>query len=196
MPLSQLRNVNFGKSRTGLSGSVGYTLYGFDNTVESARTTDGIFETVSGSGLYHSFISFPDDFRGFLVWDTGEVPGRIQYATEQYNYEENNPNIDLILSSSTQSSGTIEQIAQDVTYISSSIPLIQNQLTDIETTVAAVAVDVSFIKAIEGGRWIIDENVNQMIFYQDDNVTEVARFNLFDVTGSAASESVYERVRV
>jgi hypothetical protein len=39
-----------------------------------------------------------------------------------------------------------------------------------------VLTDLSFIAGIEGGRWIISGG--QMIFYLDDNTTEIARFNL------------------
>jgi len=49
---------------------------------------------------------------------------------------------------------------------------------------------------MEGGRWKIDTTTNQMIFYKADNITEVARFNLFDSSGAPASENVYERRRV
>ena len=56
--------------------------------------------------------------------------------------------------------------------------------------------DVAFIKNMEGGRWKIDTGANQMIFYQDDNTTEVARFDLFDSAGSPTSSSPYERTRV
>jgi hypothetical protein len=54
--------------------------------------------------------------------------------------------------------------------------------------------DVEFVKAIEGGRWKIINN--QMIFYDEDNSTEIARFNLFDALGVPAEESVMERQRV
>jgi hypothetical protein len=47
---------------------------------------------------------------------------------------------------------------------------------------------------IEGGRWKLENN--QMIFYEDDNSTEVARFNLFDSNGSPTMENVYDRQRV
>jgi len=57
-----------------------------------------------------------------------------------------------------------------------------------------IKTDVAFIKAIEGGRWKIVSH--QMIFYDDDNTTEIARFDLFDITGDPANESVFERVRV
>jgi len=72
------------------------------------------------------------------------------------------------------------------------------QLDDIHTDVQVIGVDVEFIKQIEGGRWKIDEVAMQMIFYEDDNVTEVARFNLLDSAGAPTGTpaDAYERVRV
>ena len=50
--------------------------------------------------------------------------------------------------------------------------------------------DLAFIKKIEGGRWRIVNN--QMIFYDEDNITEIARFNLlYD-----ENQNPVERVRV
>jgi hypothetical protein len=53
-----------------------------------------------------------------------------------------------------------------------------------------------FLKNIEGGKWKRDGV--QMIFYAEDNTTEIARFNLFDKDGDPAGELVdaFERVRV
>ena len=45
------------------------------------------------------------------------------------------------------------------------------------------------------GRWMIDEDTKQMIFYQEDNNTEMGRFNLKDRSGNASFEEVFERVR-
>lgn len=56
-----------------------------------------------------------------------------------------------------------------------------------------IQANVAFIRDIEGGRWKIDKTLKQMIFYKADNVTEVARFNLFDGDGIAAFENVFER---
>lgn len=56
--------------------------------------------------------------------------------------------------------------------------------------------DIAFIKDIEGGRWIIDHNTNQMVFYKSDNVTEVARFSLRDINGSPTSTNVFQRTRL
>jgi hypothetical protein len=52
---------------------------------------------------------------------------------------------------------------------------------------------MTFIKNIEGGRWRIVSN--QMVFYAEDNLTEIARFNLFDNAGTPAMENVFERRR-
>lgn len=175
MPLQQLKTVNFGKSRSGISGSVGYALFNTDGSVNSARTNTGVYELTASSGMYAAFVSFPDDFRGSIVWDSGETPvSRLVFATEQYNYEENNPNVDLILSQSTDVSGSLQAIS---------------------SSLGTLIADVQFIKDIEGGRWIIDESVNQMIFYKSDNTTEVARFDLKDINGDPTSTEVFERVR-
>lgn len=53
---------------------------------------------------------------------------------------------------------------------------------------------ISFIKNIEGGRWQIKDN--QMVFFKDDNKTEVAKFNLYNQSGQKTSTDVMERRRV
>lgn len=84
------------------------------------------------------------------------------------------------------------------TAVSGLTPEESQKLTDIDTNVQTLTVDVEFIKQIEGGRWKIDETANQMIFYEDDNVTEVARFNLLDSGGAPTGtpSDAYERTRV
>lgn len=57
-----------------------------------------------------------------------------------------------------------------------------------------VVSDASFAKDIEGGKWEIVGT--QMIFYKDDNTTEIARYNLFDVNGTQSTTDVYKRERV
>jgi hypothetical protein len=106
MAISQLRNVNFGSTNVNLTGSigVGFAVYDTAGTLISARTTNGVYQTLSGSGIYNAYISFPDNFRGSILWDTGG--GSPTYASEQYNYEENNPKVDLL----TQISGSIDFI--------------------------------------------------------------------------------------
>lgn len=59
-----------------------------------------------------------------------------------------------------------------------------------DTEIAALIGDITFIKDIEGGRWNLVGG--QMIFYEDDNTTEVARFDITtDVNGNPI-----ERTRV
>jgi len=58
------------------------------------------------------------------------------------------------------------------------------------------ASDIEYIKDLTEGRWLIDEATNQMVFYKADNTTEIARFDLKDISGNAASTNVFERVKV
>lgn len=167
MSLSQLRNVNFGRNRANVTGStgVGYAVLDTAGTVVTPRTTAGVYQLTSGSGLYAAYISFPDSFRGQVLWDCPAITGSLgqilsqSFATEQYNYEENNPLVDDTNAKVTQMSGTIGQL-YDIQY----------------------------------GRWKIV--ANQMIFYKDDNVTEVVRFNLFDDVGAPSMDAVFERTKV
>src|SRR4051812_11997855 len=104
MSLTQLRNANFGKTKSNLTGTtgVGYTLLSFDGSENVARTTAGVYQLTSGSGLYAAYVSFPDSFRGQIMWDTGEVLlASRAFAAEQYNYEENNPKVDSIYATLT-----------------------------------------------------------------------------------------------
>jgi len=77
------RSVAFGSSKTGL-GSVGMTLLNPDGTEHTARSTVGIYEMAGGG--YGKNISFPDNWKGILKWDSGE--GSPIYAYEDYNYLE------------------------------------------------------------------------------------------------------------
>jgi len=91
MAISQLRTANFGKSKSNLTGStgVGYTLYDSTGAEAVARTTSGVYQLLSGSGIYSAYISFPDSFNGSILWDTAEAGAALAYASEQYNTEEN-----------------------------------------------------------------------------------------------------------
>jgi len=159
MSIQQLRNCNFGPSKANATGSlgVGYQVLDSAGTVTVSRTTTGVYQTAPG--IYAAYITFPDNFRGQVLWDTGSVFLNKLYATEQFNFEENNPNVDTILSLTTQISGTTAQL-YDIQY----------------------------------GRWKIINN--QMIFYKEDNSTEVVRFDLFDDTGSPTMDAVFDRVKV
>jgi len=63
-----------------------------------------------------------------------------------------------------------------------------------DTLATALLEDVEFIKDVEGGRWKILNN--QLIFYKEDNITEIAKFNLFDKLDAPTDVDVYERVRI
>lgn len=151
MPLQQLRNVNFGRLKSGATGptGVGYRLLDAAGSIVLARTTTGVYQTAPG--IYAANITFPDDFHGQVLWDTGTYFPINYCATEQYNVEENDPRV------------------------------------------AAIKQDTTKIYDIQFGRWLIDGN--QMIFYKEDNYTEIARFDLYDADGNPTMDAVFERVR-
>lgn len=158
--LDQLRNANFGRSNADATGSsgVGYTLFDVSGSIVSPRTTVGVYQLESGSGLYAAYVSFPDRFRGQIMWDTGALFPTKSYAVEQFNVEENDPVTYPTYSAVLQMSSSVETIRQ-----------------------------------FSEGRWRIVGD--QMLFYDKDNTTLVATFNLYDDTGSPTMDAVFERVR-
>jgi len=64
----------------------------------------------------------------------------------------------------------------------------------LENTLNTIASNVDTIKEIEVGKWQMVNN--QLILYKADNVTEIARFALFDENNEPTMESVVKRVRV
>lgn len=74
--------VSFGSAKGGLS-TVGYTIYGNDGAVVAPRSTSGVVEVGTNTGIYVAPIEMPD-YDAVLLWDTGE--GTPKYATEDYQY--------------------------------------------------------------------------------------------------------------
>jgi hypothetical protein len=62
------------------------------------------------------------------------------------------------------------------------------------TTAGSLAALIQFLVDIEGGRWRIVGD--QMIFYKEDNLTEVTRFDLKDASGNPTMNDVMERTKV
>jgi hypothetical protein len=56
-----------------------------------------------------------------------------------------------------------------------------------------VKMDQKMARYIHTGRWEVDESTKQMIFYQDDNSTEIARYALFDRNGNSSIQELFER---
>ena len=61
-------------------------------------------------------------------------------------------------------------------------------------TVGYLEEDIALIKDIESGVWEIKDN--KMIFYKEDGVTEVIKFDLFDDKGKPSMETVFKRSRI
>lgn len=168
MPNLMLQNVDFGSSRADQTGSsgVGYVLMDENGATVAVRTTTGVYQLASGSGLYAAYVSWPDSFNGQIMWDCPAFTGsnsfvyNQSFATEDYNVQSNDP---VVEATYDLLSGTIAPQVQSV-------------------------YDLTF------GRWKIDPIANTMTFYRPDNVTVVAVFNLLDSSGAPAYDGVFQRV--
>jgi hypothetical protein len=87
MPCEVNRTVNFGTTKSGLK-HVGYHLLNTKGAIVRTRTEVGVHEVGEGTGIYAAMVCFPDQFRGTVLWDTGQA--RPSYAAEEYNYYDNN----------------------------------------------------------------------------------------------------------
>lgn len=229
MPLSQVRNCNFGRLKADATGSsgVGYTILDPAGNVTTPRTTTGVYQTAPG--IYSAYIEFPDDFRGQVLWDTGAAFPTTHYATEAYNVEENDPKVSSTYSLVNYLTGTVDLIGTELLVVSSSVDLLADSLTVVSgnvdlavssatqaainsygtyTKLIQVSGSVEAIKStmpyitgtldqiwqVSAGRWKITPE-NEMIFYKEDNTSEILRFKLFDDNGNPSSDAVFERLR-
>jgi hypothetical protein len=55
--------------------------------------------------------------------------------------------------------------------------------------------NVDYTRHIQAGRWLIHTGTYEMIFYREDNETEIARYSLKDRSGAPNFEEVFERVK-
>ena len=105
-----------------------------------------------------------------------------------------------LASSCTSSAGSLSLKGVGVLQDNSTVVNMTNILLNPESIwstneATQVVSDVAFVRSIDGGKWELVGD--QMVFYAADNVTEVARFNLFDVNGNATTTAeVFKRERV
>ena len=222
MPLSQVRNCNFGRLKADATGSsgVGYVLLDSSGNTVTSRTTTGVYQTAPG--IYGAFITFPDDFRGQVLWDTGTAFPDTYYATEAYNVEDNDPRTAVILDQVGVLTGTVDMIGTELLVVSGNVDVAASNATQaavnaygtymkllqvsgsveaIAGTVQAMSASLDDLKSLtqdlydmQFGRWhIIGDH---MIFYRADNATEIARFKLLDDAGNPTMDSVFERIKI
>ena len=136
-----VKTVNFGKGLADRTANVFYSTYNTLGTVSTFRSSTGVYQIGTSTGVYGAQLTLNQKFSGSILWEVTASNGNIVFASEE-----------------------------------------------IET-------DQKLTRHFTVGRWIIDESTNQMIFYQEDNSTELGRFNLKDRDGAASFEEVFERTR-
>ena len=144
MPDAQVKlvkTVNFGKGLSDRVSNVFYSIYDSLGSTDTFRSSAGIYQLGTGTGVYGAQLTLNQSFSGSILWEVTASNGNIVFANEE------------------------------------------------------VETDQKVTRHFTNGRWIIDENTNEMIFYQEDNTTEMARFDLKDKDGSATFQDVFERIR-
>lgn len=173
--VSYLLTVDFGASKCGATGSsgVGYTVYDSTGSIVSQRTTNGVKQVAPG--IYSAEPFFPDVDDSFqVVWDTGDVFTRKCYASEVVSHTER-----------------FFTLAAGLTHVTDAIVDVAHSLSGAYGDIQSLAMDVSLIRDFTAGRWKMMNN--QMIFYKEDNVTEIARYDLLDQNMRPSMDSVFER---
>ena len=105
-----------------------------------------------------------------------------------------------------RSSGSIYQVGSGTGIYGSEVSLSQDFSGSILWEVTAsngsvifasdeVEIDSRLTRHFTVGQWEIDKDDNTMVFYQDDNVTEIGRFDLKDDKGAGSTAQVFKRIR-
>lgn len=167
MPVELIKAVNFGTTKSGLTGDVGYRLIDSTGLAVQNRSAVDIYETFPGTGIYASSILFPDDFVGTILWDTGgEKP---VYAVEEFNNSIN---------------GT--GVSQQVNEVTMQVNMVTDQVTNL-------ADEIRFIRGMTAGRWALDKKDATMTYYDESGKNLLVTYQLLDENGNPSIESVYDR---
>jgi len=125
------------------------------------RSTLGVYEIGTLTGIYGAIVVFNDNFSGTILWDTGEL-NAVKFASEEIN-------------------------------LADSADSLSGDITDIKS---AISSDLTLVRNMIAGAWKIDHERFQMIFFKEDNVTEVARFDLRNKRNEPSFLSVFSRQKV
>lgn len=71
-----------------------------------------------------------------------------------------------------------------------------NDYSCIENLNDDLAITLDKVLQFNSGRWKMDLNTKEMVFFKSDNITEIARFKLYNSAGQLSVENVFERRRV
>jgi hypothetical protein len=78
--------VNFGSRKGGLS-TIGYTIYNTDGTEYKARSTTGVVEIGTSTGIYCAPIEINENKDFVVLWDTGDIG--VRYSVEEFKTQLN-----------------------------------------------------------------------------------------------------------
>jgi hypothetical protein len=90
-----------------------------------------------------------------------------------------------------------QHTTSEIDNIQTSLDAVSSDISNIQSTMTACCDKIDEIHHANFGRWFIDTANNQLVIYQQDGTTEVARFNLFDQNGNPTnSAATFDKVPV
>ena len=160
--------TNDGAPATGLTDVVIYIYDLSDNSlvVDGAAVTE-----VARGGYKYDFTDYDEDLDYFVSWDAS-----VELAGDENHAEQFIPARTYELADKDDIIDTVEGVWMFIMMI-----------------LEMFWYEMEFVRDMSEGKWEIDTTANQMIFYKSDNETEIARFNLFNSAGVAASDNVFKR---
>lgn len=143
--------ANFSSSNAGLS-TVGYKVFNLDGSQYAARTTSGVVELGTSTGIYRAIITYPQFFQGFVLWDTGS--GTPVYASESINPIDADPVLDGVRTQLRSLNTSLSMLLQgawkksDIDELQKKIAAIKLEPADMTAVLQATDAITSAIKAI------------------------------------------------
>ncbi len=132
--------------------------------------------------IYNPPATYEHGFENIMVEDYGNYKADVSALA-----------LDSTVAKEAQATINVATIVGEVNDNETKINLIKLE-TDKIQSIKDETDKIELIKQMETGKWKIESN--QMVFYKDDNSTEIARFNLFDSGGVPTMTDVIERRKV
>lgn len=152
-----IKTVNFGDEYGGLT-TVGYTLINSDGSIYQSRTTSGIFEIQTDSGIYGVDLNFNNPTNLIILWDDGQ--DEPLYASEEIYIDntdttsildivtEIDNKSDIIINTTNIIDDKIDLLSTDCTNIDEKIDIINNTVNIIDNKIDLLSTDCTNLSIV------------------------------------------------
>jgi hypothetical protein len=93
----------------------------------------------------------------------------------------------------TQLQNTVSTLDSNITTLNSNVGTLTTAVNGMSTSFSGFATDMSLLRKAAMNRTKIIPATNAFVIFDDDGITAVKEFKLYDNTGSLSSTNIYER---